>query len=642
MMADKIFRIALIALLALFLVQCGEDDDDKDKDDPDDEAQAFGDTDWTYSDTAYEDFLTADQWFAEGIYSTAMLHYDKAIIKLTDAEPKNDGPDAAMTLDRCRYAYALCQTTVPLKILEGFIGEFLSGDTSAIVEWIVEDYKNRTGEQEPPTNLLTLYIRDLLMPELLKANQRLDAVFANEEFFYEMPIMRLTFMGTAITLPDVTSPDSRGRHDLVEANLLSVVLHMAEWLLRSVLSYNLDIDVVKIDEILWLIRNGDLDELIGMIEQYPNLLTPSTMETNGVDGREMLFMAYQDFAAFLLRLRDDDDQDSVWNPLEEGRLVDTGEQPDDLLDALWLDGGDQLWDLILLTEDGIGLNVRTNADSLRGSSIEKTINILLFGLLTNPVADILQRCLLGLDPPEPNSMNGLDDDFATGKISILEPGLLVDNSADFEPHSLAGQFLNPNVFQGNTDAPFQSFVILDNTETSLTVIGDPTAVAEKGDLYTVGDGIVDDGAVPFGMLLPLLGLKDFPIELGLGFFYGAFFTKLPNVRDIIPTWNEEAGNPDFFKLVVDQTESFEDLNGNGAYDPGVDVLHDADHEFQDQYFYADGHYQPYYFYFGDPTWGGMLHYATPTTTFNERHDAVNLLTSALVPLFQGLGKGDRP
>ena len=614
--------IPLISLLACDLDDAGEDDEAQDV------------------ITAYDDFLKADACVAEGTFSTALLHYGDAIAKLTDDDPENDGPDPAMTLDRSRYGAAVCFTLVPMRILERFVQSFIAGDTAAITEFIVEDYQRRSGKsaEDPPTNLLTIYLNEWIVPELANADAHLDAVLANPDFYYEMPAIRLVLFGRAITLPDMADSVGRGRHDLVEASLLSGVLHAVEWLLRSLLSYNIDIDIVKIDEILWLIRSGDLGALLGMIEQYPHLLTPSTVESNGVDGQGMLIGAYENFAAALLRFRDDDDYDGRWSVFSDDGAVDGGERADDLMDALRLDDSIQMFDVVLRTERGLGLNVRVNGASLRGSFTEVLINLVLNGLLSDAVCARLHRTVLGLDPPEGNALNGIDDDFALGTVSLVEPGRLADAGAPFLPHTLAGWMLNPDVAQGEDDLPFAQYLIVDNTATELHVIGDPSEVAAPGDTYAIGDGIVDDEPLSFGFLLPLLGIEDWPDGTGLGFFYGAFFAPIPNMREIVPAWSSEYGNPDFYGFVVDRTESYEDVDGNGRYDPGVDVLFDADHAYDGFYFPADERYQPYYAYFGDPRWGGILHYArfVPPEDLNN---LVNLLISRVLTLVMGDGQG---
>ena len=622
---------AAVLLLSLLLPACGGgDDDDAGPGDGEPEAAAHQPA-GRAARTAHDDFLEADDWVARGIYSTALLVYEEAVDKLIDDDPRNDGPDAALTLDRSRYGAALCLTTIPLKIIEGFVNSFLIGDMGAITGFIIEDYQRRTGDADPPTNLLTIYIRDWILPELAEANDRLDAVLGNPDFHYDLPTLRFTLFETAIAIPDVAGPGERGRHDLVEASLLSMVLHAAEWLMRSALSYNIDIDIARIDDILWLIREGHFDELVGMVNEYPGLLLPSTDETNGIDGRAMLLAAYEDFAAMLLRLRDDDDQDGSWNPAIGPDEFDLGEAPDDLMDALWLDRGHQLWDVIPRTDRGLGLNVRLNGQGMSGSAIEEGINFLLTGLLTNDVMSMVQRSIIGHDPPEADSRNGYDDDCALGRSTAVEPGLLADGEARFISGSLAGRWLNPNVDQGNDDRPFMRFVVLDNTETEIFVDGDPTPVAEAGDLYAVGDGIVDDAALPYGFFLPLLGVADWPADAELSFFYGAFFSQLPSVRDMVPAWDEEAGDPDLLRFVVDKTEWYEDLDGNGRYDPGADVLHDADHAWGEFSFPADGRYQPYYLFLPDPTWGGLLRYG-PGAAPDDRNNLTNLLLSAVLPL----------
>jgi hypothetical protein len=513
------------------------------------------------------------------------------------------------------------------------LADILGGDTGALSRFIVEDYRRRTGDDDLPTNLLTICLRDWIVPGLERANDRLDAVLADPVFFYELSAIRLTLFGKAITLPDVASPEDRGRHDRVEAAVLSAVLHAVEWAFRSVLSYNIDMDIARIDDVLWLIRNGDWGALFGFLGEYPRFLDPSTPETNGIDGRAMLLAAYDDFSTFVLRLRDDDDQDGTWDAIDVRGGIDPGEEADDLIDAFFLDDGLQLWDVLLRTPEGIGINVRVNGEGRRGSELERGLNVALFGLLNSDAAGRIARGVLGLEPPEADARNGIDDDYAVGRSTALAPGSLIDDSAPFDPGTLAGKWLNPNVDQGRGDRPFQRFIVLSNTATELVLAGDPTAVATTGDSYSVGDGTVDDAPIPFGFLLPLLGMPDFPVDAGLGLFYSAFFSRLPSMRDVLPVWDADAGDPDFANFVVDRTESFDDVDGNGRYDPGIDVLHDADHVFGDFAFPADGRYQPYYFYFGDPTWG-MLHYSGDVSAA-ERHDLVNLLMNALVPFFLG-------
>jgi hypothetical protein len=365
--------------------------------------------------TAYDDFRDADAWFGQGIYSTALPLYESAVGKLTDADATNDGPDPVATLSRSRYGAAVCLTTIPLEILEGMLADILGGDTGALSRFIVEDYRRRTGDDDLPTNLLTIYLRDWIVPGLERANDRLDAVLADPVFFYELPAIRLTLFGKAITLPDVASPEDRGRHDRVEAAVLSAVLHAVEWAFRSVLSYNIDMDIARIDDVLWLIRNGDWGALFGFLGEYPRFLDPSTPETNGIDGRAMLLAAYDDFSTFVLRLRDDDDQDGTWDAIDVRGGIDPGEEADDLIDAFFLDDGLQLWDVLLRTPEGIGINVRVNGEGRRGSELERGLNVALFGLLNSDAAGRIARGVLGLEPPEADARNGIDDDYAVGR-----------------------------------------------------------------------------------------------------------------------------------------------------------------------------------------------------------------------------------
>ena len=100
-------------------------------------------------------------------------------------------------------------------------------------------------------------------------------------------------------------------------------------------------------------------------------------------------------------------------------------------------------------------------------------------------------------------------------------------------------------------------------------------------------------------------------------------------------WDEELGDPAFYGFIVDRTETYEDLNGNGRYDAGVDTFTDSDHEFGGLVFPADGAFQPYYLFFPDGTLGGSIIFDGEFADKNPT-DCLNRILSGFLELIGGI------
>ncbi|MFC1890062.1 hypothetical protein ACFL4G_09925 [Thermodesulfobacteriota bacterium] len=503
-------------------------------------------------DTAAYDMARAEEEIRAANFSTASVYYEQALEKLVDADPSNDGDVPANALEKASYGSVLTTVTIPMKIIEGFIRSWLAGDRHPISRFIVEDYRRRSGSYDLPTNLITTYAVELIIPDLDQMIERIEAVLACPDFDYRLPTIRFTLFDHAYEIPSEADVEGLGRHDRVEASLFAALLSMTRWLALSMISYNLDMDVSKIDHILEILMGGDFSEMLSLVQEYPNLLMLSSLETNGVDGRETLAAAQEDMRAMVRRIRDDEDRDGYWETLPDGS-IDPEENANDLHDALVQDWGDQQFDIVKRADKGIALNIRDNGASLEGGPVESIANLILRIGTSPPLFSMVERTILASAPPEDRPRNGADDD---------------------------------------------------------------------------DDGTIDDRPIHLGLLMRILGVPEWRIAYGPDFFYGFLFDRSPDVRDMIPIWNEEAGDPDWFGIVVDRTESYEDLNGNGVYDPGIDVLYDAPHAFAGHDHAPDGRYQPVYLFLDDPTLGGILEYG-PGIPACDRLNLFNLIVSHL-------------
>ena len=523
--------------------------------------------------TAWEDLRSAEAELGRYNYSTAARYYDEAIRKLSDADACNDGPVSPVDLCHAEYGAALSRMTVPLGIIDEFLSGILAGGPVNLSRYLPS--APPTGEtRRLPVSLITDYLREMILPPLDQAIERLDHARTCDGFSYAMPVLRLGFLGATLAVP-ASTPTGTGEHDLGEVHLLDALLHVARFLCRVVLSANLNLDADRIDDILNIIIGGSPEEMVELLDRYPNLLTLNTPAESGVDGRLALAEAKADLIRALELLFDDDDGDGhYW--LDDGGTpfdpfddrLDPDELADDFFDGVTGETDDQHDDVARWLDRSTRYALGVNA-SVDGVSLENpVVGLVLRGLLMALDAggmEKLDRALRGNLPPEPDALagrpNGRDDD---------------------------------------------------------------------------GDGQRDDGPLDVTGLLPLLtGQAALPPGGRLGVLLNALFDAAPDARSLLPAWDTVGGDPDTLWFVVDRTERFEDRNGNGTYDPGVDTLHDADHRHGGAFHPADGQYEPFYFYFPNPTFSGALHYGGALAEVSA-HDAANLV---LGPLLGGLLAG---
>ena len=527
----------LAAAITLFLVMGPAGCGDGDRDEP---------------ETAALDLQRAEEEIGLANFSTAYVYYELALEKLLDADPSNDGDVPADAVERASYGSVITMITLPLKIVEGFVQSWLMGDRHPVSRFIKEDYRRRSGSYELPTNLVTVYLLEFILPDLDRGIARIDSVLERPDFTYPLPPIRLALFGHAYELPHAGDEQGRGRHDLVETSLLSTLLHTARWLARSVTAYNLDMDVANIDAILEILMSGDLTEIFSLVREYPHLLTLSSLETNGVDGAEMLAAAHEDLKDTIHGIRDDEDGDGQWETLPDGQ-VDPEELPDDFFDALAQDSGGQASDIVRRAAHGFSLNVRDNGAPMEGGLAEAVLNLLVQAVFHPALVRTVEKTTLAASPPELFAFNKIDDDC---------------------------------------------------------------------------DGVVDDAPLPLGLALSLLGIPDWSGLYGPDLFPAAFFAQAPDVRDILPAWDEELGDPDWFGIVADRTETYDDVNGNSRYDPGVDILNDAPHTYGHHSHPPDGRYQPVFLFIDDPTLGSILGYRFSDHPC-DRLNLLNLIVSGL-------------
>jgi len=614
----------------------GGDDDDLTPDDDDDDDDNDDDT-WI-SPTAWDDFQDAERQVELANFSTALVYYDDCIVKLEDDEPLNDGPVEPLTLERAEYGYVLMLTTLTLRIIEYFLAGWLDGEDLAALmeEQLLEAGVDLDGQ---PTSLITVYLLELILPKLELACERIDHARSAPDFVYRMPPLRFVILDQALEIPATTGPDGRGEHDLAEAHLAAALLHLIYSSALVVTGQNLDTDASRIDDILEILMSGDFSEMLALLAEFPNLLTLHDDEV--VDGPAFAALAHEHLRIALESFHDDDDRDGVFFMNDNGTqmipgddFVDQGELADDFYDAWQLETDEQTADILRRTSTGsLSLNIRANGEEIGGGLLLRLLNM-AFTYLDDMVLAEIGRGVLGVYPPETNGENGLDDELAAGVSTALTATTLSDASASFVPGALVGAVLNPNTDQPMVTEANVTFIITANTGTTITTAGDMTAVAAAGDNYSVGDGWIDDRPIDISFLFQLLVGNFVPADATVGFYPSQTYDVPFGLREILPAWDEAAGNPDFYLFVVDETETYTDVNGNGRYDPEVDTFTDADHAYDSYFHPADGAFQPYYFYFPDGTLAGLLPYggafagADPT-------DCLNRIVSGILMLAGG-------
>jgi len=618
-----------------------DDDDDNDDDDDDDTADDDSvDDDVTTDDTAWEDMRWAEMEMAAANFSNALVYFRSARDKLEDDDPDNDGPVAAEDIERCRYGEALMLLTLPLAIAAAFLDDLLPA------EEIEEAMLDALGVDDPgdlPTDLITVYLLEIILPQLDRAIAGIDAAQA-ATWSYALPQIKIMLFGHAVKIPAETVEDE-GEHDNGEAALLGAAYHAARGVLRMLAANDIDTGAPNIDTWLNLLSSGDLTVLLDLCDQFPDFLTVHDPSAGpGIDGPALLAGAKADFAAALAALTDDndgdghywlDDNDTPLNPSDD--FVDPAETGDDLLDALRGESDEQTDDILRYENGRFAVNVEVDGQSLADGGAGWLLDLLEILALDSLVTD-LNRSLAGTYPPEDNDEDGYDNDAALGVSTELTATTLTDATAAWTPGALVGAVLNPNVEQAAQYDLLLLYPIVDNTATTVTVAGDLTETAQAGDTYSSGDGVADDRPADLSLLLRLLCGNYLPNDAQVGVYLAAMFDNSPGLRYQLPLWDEDLGSPIFYTFVVDETESYIDNNANGKWDPGIDTLVDAAHAFGPLSFAADGAYQPYYFFFPEATFADTLRYAGGLAG-TEPTDALNRIVSGLLVL---LGKGVRP
>lgn len=244
----------------------------------------------------------------------------------------------------------------------------------------------------------------------------------------------------------------------------------------------------------------------------------------------------------------------------------TGEIGDDVLDVIALESDSQEDDIIRRLGDGLKLNVRVHSINQESGEAED---------ITSNINVTFSLVLALLD-------SGLDLDISRAIFGAHPP----------EEDLLAGS---------------------------------PNGVDDDDDCFP------DDGPLDLNLILSLFTQKiDFPEGAGFGICLNAFYDNKPDPRDLIPRWDADLGNPDYVGFVVDQSEDFTDLDGDGKWDED-EPLTDASHSYGDFSFEADGAFQSHYFYWPDPTWDGMFVFLGDWGEGTE-NDHFNRVVSALIPL----------
>jgi hypothetical protein len=623
--------------------QSPDDDDDNDDDDNDDNDNNDNDDDNDNDDTAtegtaWENMRRAEAHIADANFSVALTEYRVAIAKLTDDDPDNDGPVEPMDLARCRYGRALMQLIIALPLIEDFIGDFigpkeLTAELNAALGLETTD--------DIPTSLITVYLLEIILPMFDDLLADLEAPRAAEDFVYRLPPIRFVWFNHAIEIPGETV-DGLGEHDRADAHLLAALCYELRATLHHVAAHDLDNGAMNIDYWLALLQNLDL--LVQEMNRFPNFLgLHDAGDPDGIDGFALLAAAKRDTQRFINTLNDDndgdghfwlDDNDTPLNPFDD--FIDPAEVGDDWLDALRLETDDQTDDIVRWQNGRLQLNVRIDG-ALVGAETNVLLNTFV-ALMSDATLTALSQSWFGADPPEAANEDGYDNDLAQGESTALSATTLTDLTAAWTPGALIGAVLNPNVNQPEEFEALQVFAITANTATTVTIAGDLTAVAEAGNIYSIGDGVADDQPMDLSLLVNLFAASYVPADAETGLFLAAIYDNSVSVRDILPRFDLAVGDPEFSYFVVDRTESFIDNNSNGIWDPGIDTLLDAAHSYGGQSYAPDGLYQPYYFFFAEPTFGGALIFGGGWEGVDP-HDALNCLVSAFLVR---LGKGGRP
>jgi len=619
----KGYSVIFIALAVCVLcASCGCEAGDGGGSDDDDDGSQPSPSDLYEGATACDDFLAAEREVRTGTFSNAYLLYRSAIEKLTNDTEADDGSCPPETLNRARYGASLMLITIPSRIIEGFIESWLDGDKDVLSDFLGDWYRETHDDEDLPVSLITDYLTEIVLPLLDEAIGWMDYVIADPDFSYAMPVIKIELFGLALEVPDVAL-DGRGEHDLGEAALVSWLYHVGRFGARSVYAYNLDLQAARIDDILQIFMSGDFSKFFELVYEYPDFLKLRRDDQSGIDGRAELLGAKRDLIAALQSIVDDDNDNGVY-PFYSDRF----ERPDDLMDAVQSETDDQTDDIFRYVDGHFSCNAKINsqpADELGCGLLLDAIAM----ILNERLMEVVSHATFGWYPPEVNPANGFDDDIGTGYVSEIDGWIMKDYAASWTPGSLVGRVLTPNVYGVHATGENKKYTIIANTADTLFVNGDMSGIAQAGDMYSIGDGEIDDAPMDVSFILALLLRPSWPSGAELSLLINALYDLAPDVRDYLPAWDPELGDPDFFNIVVDRAESFDDVNGNGVYDPGVDILHDAPHSFGEWSYPEDGLYQPYYMFFPDPAissslvWGGTLEDAEP-------NDALNLLVSTMI------------
>ena len=614
-----------------------EDDDTSDDDTGDDDT---ADDDVVTEGTAWEDMREAEEEVADANFSTALVYYRLALGKLEDDDPANDGPVEADDADRCRYAQALMVLTLPLAIIDGFLGGYFDSED---FEQMMLDALGVDDPSGLATDLITVYLLEIILPLLDDTIADLDVVAANPDFAYRLPQIKIMVFGHAFRLPQDLS-EEKGEHDLGERALLGAVYHLVRGVLRMLAANNIDTGAPNIDTWIYLLSSGDITVLFELMDEFPAFLTVHQPEDPPyIDGPALLAGSKADFTAALDAVTDDNDGDGYYwtddnntplNPADD--FVDPAESGDDLNDALRLETDDQTDDLLPWESGVLSFNVEMDGQAVASPLLSMLTMVLTH--LPDAVIGDARRALAGRYPAEDEDADGFDNDIGMGTSTNLAATMLTDTTAAWTPGALVGYVLNPNADQADEYDLLRQFTIVANTATTITVEGDMTEIAESGDTYSIGDGVADDRPLDLSALIRLLEGNYVPEDGTFGAYPTAMFDTSVGLRYQLPLWDVDQVSPAFPPFVVDQTESYIDNNANGQWDPDVDTLVDAAHSYGGQNYPADGAYQPYYFFFPEATFGGVFTFgggfagADPT-------DALNRIISGLLVV---LGKEVQP
>ncbi len=522
--------------------------------------------------TAYEQLKAAERYLGRYNYSAAYRSYEAAIALLADADPCNDGPVSDMDLYKAYYGATLTQISIPLGIIDEFIsGLFrrggsevgLAGSAATLMAQglrtlssLAVHHYQMTAQPENtnqlPVSLITDYVREMILPPLMLADSRLEHIMKLEDFAYELPPLKLSFLGSIVSIPGRT-PTGMADHDRGEVYFLAALVHLAKALCHMVLSVNLNLDASRIDDILEIILGGDPKRLMELLDTYPELLTVNTIEASGIDGNEELRQAKADLIEGLECISSQKaDLAGVRADLFRTVVEENDNQQDDII--RWLDRG---------TPYGLSINSAINGAPVEQPLVNAVLRV-LFAFLQSERIEEVRAALYGTYPPEQDMVqgvrNGIDDD---------------------------------------------------------------------------NDGYIDDGPLDISMLLSLLqGKSDLPRGSKLGLLLNAVFDTAPDIRSLLPAWDVKQADPAMWYFVVDRSEDFEDRNRNGRYEPGIDILHDAAHGYGSYRYPPDGHYEPAYLYFTDPTFSGTLWFWGALEAMHP-NDSLNLILGSMLGASRG-------